>query len=376
MPRNVLFLVHGVGEHGDDWAKEPIATLTEAARKYEFFQKPGNEDLRGLIELVPIRYDDIFERILVQWSSLAEGLGGAIALAPEALAQALSYLKTCGDDDNTFLRYGGDVLLYRGFRLFAQRVQIRIISMIARKIAERRAEPGGGTVRFSVLAHSMGTAVAHDAIHLLGTEQWLAHTDGDENEFRSAKEARDELVTTTIANPFAPVYFRFDRIFMVANTSVLLHTTSNGPYNSIVKPNTPGNPDSYCHRYYNFAHRWDPVSRALPFRMPGAWQAGDHGVEISGLDHLYDENIHALSHYLKHPDVHLRILSGLVDAYEITDDDMAAANAFPRICPKMTAAARSKIESKLKVLSRKLNAKSGVEKWVRVYREFREWMEA
>jgi hypothetical protein len=220
-------------------------------------------------------------------------------------------------------------------------------------------------------------------LHLLGTEQWLGagyEFEEDQVQARSelddARNAKQSLPTTTISNPFAPTYFRFDRLFMVANTSALLHEIPEGPYDSIVRPNTPGNPNSYCERYYNIAHKWDPVPRARSFLMPDAWQTGDHGVDLTGLDHLYDKDIHSLSHYVTHPEVHLRLLSSLIAAFEISTADVAVKDAFPRVSPAIKAAAQRKLEEFLKSLAKKVSTNTSIETWIGIYRQLREWVEA
>jgi hypothetical protein len=110
--------------------------------------------------------------------------------------------------------------------------------------------------------------------------------------------------------------------------------------------------------------------------MPEGWKADNHGIDLTGLDHLYDKNIHSLSHYCTHPEVHLRIFSGLIGAFEITPAEVAIRKAFPRVGPKIEAAVRAKAEEFLKSLAEKVTTKTNLEAWVGVYRELREWAEA
>ena len=77
MAKNVVFLVHGVGRHTENWAygpEGPIPALEKAAQNYSFFK---GKKLSDLVEIVPIYFDDIFDRILKQWQDLAAGLTGA-----------------------------------------------------------------------------------------------------------------------------------------------------------------------------------------------------------------------------------------------------------------------------------------------------------
>ena len=355
MAKNVLFLIHGVGRQGDDWADlpdGPIATLETAAQGYAFFQ---GRKLRDLVDIVPIRYDDLFDRILGQWQQMAASLKTLPVAAPEALEVALDLLAKASDDKNTFVAYGADVPLYRAFRLFAQRVQLRVIQRIAETMAERNASMDGTAARFVVVAHSLGTTVAHDSLKLLGSTDWLsaeieAGPADAATEAKAYRTAHKKLLKArTIPNPFAPGYASFKSVYMVSNTSPLLQTTC-APESSIVCPiPVGGSPAAYCQSFYNVDHSFDPISKVRPFAMPTTWAAtGGKGI---GVDHFHDANVHAFSHYLLHPQVHVNILMDLVDGFELTDGEAERASAFPRFGGKVaaaTAGARTILEERLK----------------------------
>ncbi len=339
MAKNVLFLIHGVGKHGDDWATGAggaVPTLKEASAQYPFF---AGKNLENIIEFVPIRYDDIFDRILGHWANLAESLRtDAGAAGPQTVRTALDLLSEANDDTNVFLTHGGDVALYKGFELFAQRVQLRVISKIVETIAAKFREDASTSVRFNVLAHSLGTTVAHDALHLLGTEDWLRQ--GYQfNEDQAAAQSEQGTLDSSLENlrdrrertsPLAPGEFRFDSLFMVSNTSSLLHTTNQSPTESIVRPGTDGHAPSYCSSYYNFDHKFDPISKVKRFQIPTQWKSFEGAIDIKNLDHFHAKNIHSLSHYLKHPQVHLHILTRLVNAYAPEEQDLTVLRSFPR----------------------------------------------
>ena len=71
MVKNVIFFVHGVGRHTKGWSRiegGPIHALVEASKQYDCF---NGLKLENLVDLVEIRYDDIFDQHLDQWANLA-----------------------------------------------------------------------------------------------------------------------------------------------------------------------------------------------------------------------------------------------------------------------------------------------------------------
>lgn len=382
MAKNTLFLLHGVGRHGDDWADGPdgpIAALEAASLRYAFFreQKAKGNGLRQLVDIVPIRYDDLFTRILEQWQDMAAGLRG-LPGAPEALEAALGLMEKASNEKETFVAFGGDVPLYRGFRLFAQRVQLRVILRMAEVIAAKDPAAGG---TFSVMAHSLGTTVAHDALQLMGSTDWLsAEVEGGPagaaTDAASYKKAHAALakVKQGVLNPFAPGNTSFQSVYMLSNTSPLLQTTK-APEDSIVGPvKTAGAARAYCDRFYNVDHTLDPISKVRPFKMPKAWTEHE-GIDLV-VDHFHDLNVHAYTHYLLHPKVHRELFFDVIDGFEATDEEVARDEAFERFGGKVAALAedgKARLRQKLdgfiaeataparKELARVLAAKQAIE---------------
>lgn len=356
MAKNVLFLIHGVGRHGDDWADAPdgpIAALETAAKSYKFFE---GKELRKLVDIVPIRYDDLFDRILDRWQDLANDLKffPAADAAPEALEATLGLLRKVSDKKELLVSSGADVPLYSGFRLFRQRIQLRVIQRIAHEIAARNAAASGMAPNFVVLAHSLGTTVAHDSLQLLGSTDWLKEdiakdASGAAAEAETYRAAHKKLLGGRgIKNPFAPGFASFRSVYMISNTSPLLQTTC-APESSIVCPiKVGGAPAAYCDRFFNVDHVLDPISKLKRFALPPAW--GDRGANIV-VDHFYDPNVHAFSHYLLHPKVNVELFMDLFDGFEPTDAENLRDENFARIGGKVLAAAedaRHRVETRLK----------------------------
>jgi hypothetical protein len=117
---------------------------------------------------------------------------------------------------------------------------------------------------------------------------------------------------------------------MLSNVSGLIHGAES-PYHSIVRPGTPGDEGAVTNNYLNVNHQFDPVSIIGDFRMPEGWSLSGGGFDIL-VDHLVGEpdQLHDAAHYVRHPDVHLRLLSQYVDQYFPTTNDIKQIASFNR----------------------------------------------
>lgn len=309
MAKPLCFLIHGIGRHGTQWAEEPggpVEVLKEASRSYAHFQSRPLEDR---VEFVPIHYDDVFEQAIAKWqgdAAAVEGLG-----LPGPASALVSWLPTSNAEaQKLWWTYVADLALYRLTRVYRQQVRARVLDQIASRIEAEAAPPP-----CSVLAHSMGTAVAHDCLHLLGTVRWAG-----------------------AANALSPLHWRFDHLFMVANASRLLQTDDpemKKAYESIVRPGPLEDPGSYCATYWNFRHEADPVPFPRMFE-PAGWKNFTSVV----VRHYREPNVHGLSHYLVNPRVHIPILRRLVGSKAVTPEEETAAvnpDNFPMFGGKFAA---------------------------------------
>ena len=336
MAKNIVFVMHGIGEYDQDWLADHSSAayqLRRAAKDYGFFE---GKSLDTYVEFVPILYDDVFKRILKHWHDLGGELAAAVPNMPGAAEKAVNLLQQA-DGDQWAIQFAGDVVLYWGFRLFQQRVILRVLAQITEKIAETITAddvvPG-----YHVLAHSLGTAVAHDALHHLGTEDWLAalkQAPLDADADAEAKAERDRYVNSVaqlrdklgVANPLHPKRFQFESVTMLSNVSGLIHP-SESPYHSIVRPGTSNDESAYTQNYVNVNHKYDPVSLAGNFKMPQSWTLqGGYDLRV---DHVLDVNIHGAAHYVAHPNVHLRLLQFYVDPYAAGSEDLKAIARFQK----------------------------------------------
>lgn len=290
----VVFVVHGVGKDGGtanqpaaaDWSAPITQTLLEATKAY-----PGID--AGQLVFEPILYDDVLQRHARNWQDLARALHGT------PLARQASMLDQAAEGG--FL-WGsvGDVVQYRALALVRENVLTSVAAQITAAVAKH-----GIAHHYSVLAHSLGTAVAHDAISALA---------------RRAVEGNTAM---------QPPNFRFANFFALANVSRLVWATTGDFYAATcVRPCGSGLRDDACAvtHYLDFRHVADPIPSIVRF-APRGWSST--GLSQKTVRHLNGVNVHAFQHYLEAPAVSDRILARLFPA-AVSPEVFQARIAPPR----------------------------------------------
>ena len=348
MAKNVIFFVHGVGRHEKGWARikgGPIQALNQASKHYTCF---NGLELEKLVDMVEIRYDDIFDQHLDQWDDLATSLK-AVPGGSASFNKVINLLSEVGDDRNLFAQYGGDVLLYAAFDLIAKRVRLRVNSIISNKIhASLKAtkDKPGPMPEFGIVGHSLGTTIVHDCLETLATNEWLPGGDLSASDIKLTPKEKEHLqsLKRRSTNPFSTDVFTWNSVHMISNTSRLLHQTSNNPYNSVVRPGK-------AVRYFiNIEHELDPVCKVKRFRIPNDWSSRARHIEV---DHIHEANIHGYAHYLKHPKAHRRLFWYFLPQFTATCNDNAKewSDEFPQYAGQFnTADKKNAIKRKLNTL--------------------------
>jgi hypothetical protein len=186
-----------------------------------------------------------------------------------------------------------DPMMYRYLKQFREEVDQSLRAQILNRL---NAYPPGQLPSWSAIAHSLGTAVLNNTLQGMFTHQ----VDG-----------------VLLGDAYKPAY-----LFMIANTAKVLWNLGGNFYSSIVKPH-PVDGIGVCWKYCNFIHELDPIPHVDPFDPPESWfpplVPRSHiysNVEIPKND-IQDLNVHGLSHYWSHPDVHIEILQTLLDIPDI-----------------------------------------------------------
>ncbi len=312
MPR-ILFIIHGMGVHADGWSDAIVQKLDEVSGRYEAFRAKPFSDR---ITIHPVGYDAILSAERARWGDAAAGLRDHLQVQGISLgagADILDWLATAQKGESSFFwSHLIDVLLYRYVDAVTRQVRLHVIESMARALRDAQAQ--GEVTEASVLAHSLGTSVAHDALALLGSVPV-----GGSRAFTAAEG------------------YRFSNLFMLANVSRVLQTDP-GPYSSVVYPQSQDRPGGYLLRYYNFRHEYDPVPLVRPF-APVGWLS--HFVNLVQLSHLHAFNVHGFEHYLDSPAVHVPILNAMLGRRIPAEEQLQAERDYPPVaglpCPEKVA---------------------------------------
>ncbi len=293
MARHVLFVVHGMGVHeADTWLDEVKQKLDEISRRYPTFKDSG---WPADVTVVPVNYDDILCNVLKQWQDGAGAVSQFASQQQIKLGGTLGWLDGIAAEHPPFFwSHLADVVIYRFFNLYQERIRASVVRQIVQGVKDHA---GWDLGRCTVLAHSLGTAVAHDALQVMATQPLGG------------------------AGPFRPPQARLDSIFMLANVSRLLQTDFPA-YDSFVRPGPNESKSSLCSAFFDFRHELDPclvVRRFAPVHFQGRYFLHED------LFHYRQWNIHGLTHYLDHPRVHIPLLNRVMGGSAITRAQMRAA---------------------------------------------------
>jgi hypothetical protein len=317
MVKHTLFLVHGMGRHeGTQWSDEVWEKLVECSERYPHFRT--KKKLAEYAEPVPVGYDEFLRAALRRWDEQATTFGAFAQTNDLRHADSLDWLAgVSGDGAGFLLSHVADVVIYRFFAHEAGRIQDVLKERIFSEVARKQALDADA--KFSVMAHSLGTSVVHDALAEMGG---LEHIDGDVNTFSAA-------------------HFRFDSIHLLANVSRLLQTKPKA-YASVVRPGPRSTAGRYCGKMYCHRHELDPFLKPKPFE-PVTW---GRDFELANLRHYRGWNVHGWLHYLDHPMVHVPLLKSITKSSAVTPkQEREAVGDYPRFGADLqnVAAAQAKL---------------------------------
>src|SRR2546423_4284951 len=171
---NLLFIAHGMGVHGSGWADSVLDTLRRLPDDYGYRWLQGNGGIEGpdddpRLEIVPLSYDSVFDRLDQQWGKDAKALRESAQENGIAIPNVLGWLERSSEmEHNFFWTHVADVLMYRFFSIVTAEARTRMREALVAKIEP--AMQDGEVPEISVLAHSLGTSVMHDALALLGSQ--------------------------------------------------------------------------------------------------------------------------------------------------------------------------------------------------------------
>jgi hypothetical protein len=324
--KQVLFLIHGMGNSANAGLGKADSALWGEDVKERLLEdlEPFRNVNSASLQVIPVLYDDVFRSHVERWSELADSLVGT------PLASLTDWMR---DTDSQDFLWGsiGDVVLYRAFA----EVREHVLTHVARQMIRHVHRLGRTDYEYSVLAHSLGTAVAHDAIHKLAT----VAIDGNTS--------------------LQPPNFRFKNFFALANVSRLVWLTDGDFYRDTrVRPPNCGLPADACavEHYASFRHIADPVPSIVRFQRKDWDRAHFWSLELR---HYRELNVHAFTHYLAHPAVSNLLFLRLFGANLISDTAMKERLAgFKPYADGVEGAAQAAAVDSMAAILDKLSASS------------------
>jgi hypothetical protein len=169
---HTIFIVHGMGNHTgpalDAWANQVQAALEFVYANVVQPALPGQPAFAHKFTVVPIGYDAIFNRFTQAWAASATGWSGLTGLSDDVGRSGLSANYVNGfaqffngaTGANLGWTHAADVILYA-----MPTVRAALTTSVAATLSA--AIGGLGANQYSILAHSLGTAVIQDAYSVL-----------------------------------------------------------------------------------------------------------------------------------------------------------------------------------------------------------------
>ena len=273
------------GKPNHKWATGAAKALKKQYEKYPSLVTPFEE----LFEVVHINYDVVFNDVLTRWSEEAQTISAQGIDAAEIATRMVRWLEGAEQtDDNFAWTHVGDVVLYRFFNLVRQRVKAKVAKQIHEAL-----EPNtdGAVTRWSIIAHSLGTAVTHDVLHAMNSS--------------TPNEASIPILDAIAPKP--------NVVAMLANVSKTLENDAE-VYESVVVPPTS------CDVYLSANNVFDPfVSKKYyipePFNPRGRplWDKAIDNKKFIDIEpeNIHEINVHSIQNYLVNPHVHVPLLRAL-----------------------------------------------------------------
>ena len=288
MSKHMVFLVHGMGDAQPGWSSSVWKQLAE---QYAGLEHDHLWPWDQSFSCHEILYNDCFDTVRQQW---LDDMPAALAVLEAAgvnktTRDKLQKLSDAQGAQQFLQTHVLDVILYRFVELVRDAVRARVGLQITSALL---SVPSG--TPWSLIAHSLGTSVAHDTLHALYLPR--------ENGIPGVKPAH--LVT------------------MLANVSRTLQTDSK-PYESLVHPGPGG--EGVTNHFLNVRHRLDPVPACWPFQPADDWpttelRATGRFVHLD-LSAITEPNVHAFEHYLRDPACYVELFRKLTIPELITDDE-------------------------------------------------------
>jgi hypothetical protein len=324
-----------MGQHKPGWEK-PVSQALKKAFESESYPKVKRMGKFGdLFQVVPIDYNSVFERYREKWQdgpkeildfisagdSFKKTIGTSSAKRKATVKNIESTIAKVRTEGDFFWQYLLDVVLYRFHLIVRSEVNV----LVARQILDGLDAADGVNTDWSVISHSLGTAVIHNVLHALYENEGHVPAEiydpgvGEDDDGKTWPVTKLRVGTT-----------RPKVLAMVANVSRLLQLPYDPMrvYNTKVRPGTEAE-GAICHHYLNINHKYDPFPRFRPYtpdELSGKLSAfGAARLRHASPEVIRDANVHALEHYAADPEFHAALFRALYREAIVTDTQLTEA---------------------------------------------------
>lgn len=294
MTTPIVLLIHGMGTHNPTKiTKEFTKALNTAAKKFQL----SDFDAAKSMDIEEFNYSDTLDKLREDYAKQASSIEGKLAfltgagVVADLASKLISFESKFGDDDFTYTHLL-DVVFY-SFSMHREQIVVdcgeKIIAL-ARK-ADQESRP------FHIIAHSLGTALAHDTLYRV---------------YKHEAPASDP-------NHIDPNRYALTGLWSVANVSRLLYllTGIKNPHNSIVHDHQADDP-GICARFYPVRCEYDPFTWFKTYRRKP--KNGTY-IKFDGVRKLKGDlpiNPHDFQEYIEHPSTSSDLLWDICDI-ELSD---------------------------------------------------------
>jgi hypothetical protein len=275
---------------------------------FNYFEKHKGKDITGYADIIEINYSDFFDKIRNQMADESKSVAVKLAAVasdnsaelPLDLSARLTNWQGNLSADTFFNNDWLDVIFYG--TMIRNRVIAEACEQIAAAIQKYQAN------NIHIIAHSLGTGVAHDSLNRLYNPP-------------------DETPKLSIAND------KIGSLWMFANVSRLTSLLTNlaDPLKTVVRPGKGG----CTTEYYNISHKLDPFTWQKKFdpKPDDGWISSSFNWSFTPLETelIHDYNTHSFSQYVSDPLVVNPLFSKILeDKFATTEaefDKFAAKHA-------------------------------------------------
>ncbi|PMJ91534.1 hypothetical protein [Vibrio sp. 10N.261.55.A7] len=279
MSKPIVLVIHGMGTHSNGGLKLQINNgLNEAAKNFGL----SDFNFSDKVELVEFNYSEFLDEIRQRSADHASSMSDHLALlqgkglSVEVVSQLTGFLSDF-DEDEMLYTHWMDVLYY-GVMFWGEQIRVDFAKAINDVMIKANMEERD----VHIIAHSLGTSVAHDTL---------------------AKLFREDVDLTSQVPGLDIAKFRIKSLWTVANVSRLTYLLNN-----IADPNTSivnATPDGCCDYLVNIRNTFDP------FTWFKTYQRDDGHSRQLEVDTIRYWNTHDIKEYMATPLVSAYLFSFL-----------------------------------------------------------------